>query len=565
MSKARTKSAALAASAALTSPPPARQLTCFVVTGFGNKTDYSTGRVLNLDKTFEQLVRPACDKVNINCFRAIDANLSGSIDSIMYRWIYHADIVIADLSTLNANVFYELGVRHAQKPNTTVIIAESVLIQRIPFDLSSFVVHKYDHGGDSISAPEQERFVAHLSAVLAKLIAIEQRRLQTTPQVQAESDSPVFKHLTGMTPPSYTAQSYVEPPAYLPPGQRLQAGTAAGVSLASIIEAAEAAKQTKRFGEAIRLFKQAISQQVQGKPNSKPDLFLSQRLALVTYKNGEQKNAQGEVDKPVAMAALLEAEEILAANCEPKISTDPETLGLSGAINKRLFELSGDPAYLNRAIHDYERGFYVKQDYYNGINVAYMYNQRALLQDSRFDAIVSFGHANQIRRLVANICEQLIADEAGFARRGDQEWVVMSLAEAYQGLGQTGDGARLEAKIDRLASDFGKQTYGEQKAKLQHLIDQFQQKVRPEELNQTPENDRSHGTIHGTIHGPIHAPISLPSATDLPVASAPDCTAGVPTTPPAPTAGRRAITIDADLAPGKQIRSIELTCKIDYL
>jgi hypothetical protein len=36
-----------------------RQLTCFVVTGFGNKTDYSTGRVLNLDKTYQQLIRPA--------------------------------------------------------------------------------------------------------------------------------------------------------------------------------------------------------------------------------------------------------------------------------------------------------------------------------------------------------------------------------------------------------------------------------------------------------------------------------------------------------------------------
>ena len=40
-------------------PGSARQLTCFVVTGFGNKTDYSTGRVLNLDKTYEQLVQPA--------------------------------------------------------------------------------------------------------------------------------------------------------------------------------------------------------------------------------------------------------------------------------------------------------------------------------------------------------------------------------------------------------------------------------------------------------------------------------------------------------------------------
>ena len=542
MSKARARSAQAAQPASASAAAVERQLTCFVVTGFGNKTDYSTGRVLNLDKTYEQLVRPACDKVKVNCFRAIDANLSGSIDSVMYRWIYHADIVIADLSTLNANVFYELGVRHAQKPNTTVIIAESVLIQRIPFDLSSFVVHKYEHGGDNISAPEQERFVGHLSEVLANLIGIEQRRVQTTPEVQAESDSPVFKHLTGMTPPTYTAQSYVEPPAYIPPAQRLQAGTTPGTSLASLIETAETAKQAKRFTEAIRLFKQAISEQMQGKPNGKPDLFLAQRLALVTYKNGEQKNAQGEIDKTLAMAALMAAEDILAAFCEPKISTDPETLGLSGAINKRLFELSDDPAYLDRAIHAYERGFYVKQDYYNGINVAYMYSQRALLLSSRFDAIVSFGHANMIRRRVAGICEQLIADEAGFARRGDQEWVYMSLAEAYQGLGQTEDGARLAPKIERVASDFGKQTYGEQKAKLQHLIDTFQRRVRPEDLSEQPAGVPT--------DGPNASPAASPTDT--------------PPVRPALTAGRRPITIDADIAPGKQIKSIELSCKIDY-
>jgi hypothetical protein len=96
-----TKKSAARKQPAKTGKGAKRQLTCFVVTGFGNKTDYSTGRVLNLDKTYEQLIRPACDEVNVNCFRAVDANLTGSIDSIMYRWIYEADIVIADLSTLN--------------------------------------------------------------------------------------------------------------------------------------------------------------------------------------------------------------------------------------------------------------------------------------------------------------------------------------------------------------------------------------------------------------------------------------------------------------------------------
>ena len=186
-----------------------RQLTCFVVTGFGRKTDYATGRVLDLDKTYEQLVRPAFDRVGINCFRAIDANLTGSIDSIMYKWIYEADFVIADLSTLNANVFYELGVRHAQQPTTTIIIAESVLMQKIPFDLSSFVIHQYEHGGDEISAEEQERFVDHLEKLVNGILELEKKR-QASEELEREEDSPVYTFLKGMTPPNYEMRSQLE-------------------------------------------------------------------------------------------------------------------------------------------------------------------------------------------------------------------------------------------------------------------------------------------------------------------------------------------------------------------
>ena len=523
-----------------------RQLTCFVVTGFGNKTDYSTGRVLNLDKTYEQLIQPACDAVNVNCFRAIDANLTGSIDSIMYRWIYQADLVIADLSTLNANVFYELGVRHAQRPNTTIIIAESVLVQRIPFDLSSFVVHKYEHGGESISEAEQQRFVAHLSEVLRKIIAIEQRRQQEAPQITRETDSPVYKFLNGMKPPAYRAESYIEPPAYIPPTERHKKDAQQGESLASIIEAAEAAKKTKDFAEAIRLFGLAIERQTEGKPDHKPDVFLAQRLALVTYKHGERKGPDGQIDTQVATDALIAAEQILAKYCAPKISNDPETLGLSGAINKRLFELNGDREYLDRAIRFYERGFYVKRDYYNGINAAYMYNLRANLLDERFEAIVNYGHANMIRRLVVDICEELIADEAAFANRGDQEWVYLTLAEAYHGLGRNSDEVRLGPNIERVATAFGKATYTEQRAKLQAAMDTFRQRVRPDELSAAPSAPASPATTATA------APAS--AATEAPVRTEAVRSAG----------GGRPITIDADLEPGRQIKSIEVSCKIEY-
>lgn len=542
MAKSPSKTAARRAG-----PTAPRQRSCFVVTGFGNKTDYATGRVLNLDKTYEQLVRPACDQVNVNCFRAIDANLSGSINSVMYRWIYHADIVIADLSTLNANVFYELGVRHAQRPNTTIIIAESVLLQRIPFDLSSFVIHKYEHGGEAIAEAEQQRFVAHLAKVMAEILAVEDRRLQSAPGTPAETDSPVFRYLIGMTPPGYQAESYLEAPAYVPPAARATQQPVAGKTLASLIEAAEAAKKAKRFDDAVRGFSDAIAVQTAGdpepgKPDRKPDVYLVQRLALVTYKAGEARDADGQVDVARATAALIEAEQILARHCAPKISNDPETLGLSGAINKRRFELSGDAAFLDRAIGFYERGFFVKQDYYNGINVAYMYTQRANLLADRFDAIVSYGHANMIRRQVAAICQELIDDEAGFAGRGDQEWVYLSLAEAFQGLERDADLQRLAPTIDRLASDFGKSSYLEQQAKLAQAMADFKRRVRPDELQA----------------GAAGTDAASPSTASTAPA------AGAAAQRPAAAGAARAITIDADILPGRQIKSIKVHCKINY-
>ena len=178
-------------------PPikPKEEMTCFVVIGFGTKTDYATGRVLNLDKTYTKLIKPAFDEVGVRCFRAIDVNRSGSIDKIMYYWIYHADFVVADLSTMNANVFYELGVRHAQKPGTTLLIAENELLKKIPFDLGHTVIHAYEHLGDDISEKEVERFTGHLSTMVESLI-----------EDPVDQDSPVFTYMPGMKAPVYVDQ-----------------------------------------------------------------------------------------------------------------------------------------------------------------------------------------------------------------------------------------------------------------------------------------------------------------------------------------------------------------------
>ncbi len=88
---------------------------CFVIMGFGKKTDYESGRTLDLDATYETIIRPAAADQDLRCIRADEIMHSGVIDTEMYEMLLRADLVVADISTGNVNAVYELGVRHAFK------------------------------------------------------------------------------------------------------------------------------------------------------------------------------------------------------------------------------------------------------------------------------------------------------------------------------------------------------------------------------------------------------------------------------------------------------------------
>ena len=100
---------------------------CFVVMGFGLKTDYRSGRKLDLDKSYLNLIKPAVQDAGLECVRADEIVHAGIIDIPMYEQLLTADVVVADVSTMNPNAFYELGVRHALRPRTTIIVAETEL------------------------------------------------------------------------------------------------------------------------------------------------------------------------------------------------------------------------------------------------------------------------------------------------------------------------------------------------------------------------------------------------------------------------------------------------------
>ena len=92
--------------------------------GFGKKKDPDTNRTIDLDATYKKIIRPAVESAGCKCIRADEIVESGIIDRSMYALLYYADIVIADISTFNPNAIYELGVRHALRPYSTIIIKE---------------------------------------------------------------------------------------------------------------------------------------------------------------------------------------------------------------------------------------------------------------------------------------------------------------------------------------------------------------------------------------------------------------------------------------------------------
>jgi hypothetical protein len=411
---------------------PEPQKTCFVVMGFNKKTDYATGRTLDLDKTYRTIIKPAVEAAGVKCVRADEIVHSGVIDVPMYEQLLDADVVVADISTMNPNALYELGVRHALRPFTTIVIGESKIAEKsYPFDLSHLLIRSYVHLGDGIDYEEVERARKELAGAITTILQ------------DPKHDSPVYVHLAGLVRPQRSA---VPAPPTAPVAE-----AAPATSHSVMLAAGETALQNSDFGTAVACYGAAHELN----PN---DTYLVQRVALATYKSKQ----------PTPVEALQKARTILLA-LAPETSNDPETLGLWGAVHKRLFELTGERAALDAAVFAHEKGFYLKTDHYNGINLAFLLNVRAGI-GSPVEAIADFVDAQRTRRRVAALCEPLCAGDP--PPKGPMldayYWVVATLAEALAG------DARQQAVLDRAyaldVAQWMKESTKEQLAKLATLF-----------------------------------------------------------------------------------------------
>src|SRR5215210_3603153 len=129
----------------------------FVVMPFGQKEvprkprvdstpqkDDASDEKLKIDFTavYRKLFKPALEAAGLQPFRADDEEAAGDILKDMFAELVTADLVLADISILNANVFYELGVRHGVGPRGVICLHAGWAAR--PFDVAPQRTFKYD-------------------------------------------------------------------------------------------------------------------------------------------------------------------------------------------------------------------------------------------------------------------------------------------------------------------------------------------------------------------------------------------------------------------------------------
>ncbi len=166
-------------------PPPPQayaNMRAFIVTPFEKKKD-AKGNEIDFDLVRTTLIEPALERLGLGGGTTGEVIRAGSIHADMFQLLLTADIVVAEVSIHNANVFYELGIRHALRRHRTFMLRgedkDGNKNDKAPFDIQGLRYLKYDRDDPAASL---EALVEGLRATL------------DTP----DQDSPVFRNLPAL-------------------------------------------------------------------------------------------------------------------------------------------------------------------------------------------------------------------------------------------------------------------------------------------------------------------------------------------------------------------------------
>ena len=152
---------------------------------------------------------------------------------------------------------------------------------------------------------------------------------------------------------------------------------------------------------------------------------------------------------PDSLTALKEAHGYLQT-LDPDSTNDPETLGLWGAVHKRLWDSRRSADIWTKPCF-VRAGFFLKQDYYNGINLAFLMDVRASLVDAARDRAEAVADAVLARRVdVTGPGVLRPGARGGEVSAAHKSWIMATKWEAAVGLEDPAHVAEYRAEAERM-------------------------------------------------------------------------------------------------------------------
>ena len=402
----------------------------FVIMPFGKKKG-ADGSLYDFNAIYSQVIKPALEMAGFEPFRADEETASGDILTDMFQELLLADLCIADMSIDNANVFYEIGIRHAFRKRGIVHIQAGRAY--MPFDVFNVRTIPYHITPEGVPDP----------AFLEKDKATISRATRDTWASDMDTvHSPIFNLLDGLVEPD---RKTLETPL----------ATGFWREYNEWKERVTVAERQKRIGDILLLTEEISNPLIKEEAINEAGLALKSmgrhELALTQYRKGLEVNPRnitfrreeafnlnrlGKVDE-----AIVRIESLLL-----DMPRDTETVAYLGRIYKEMWVESwrwiedrdlrirtafDSYHWLLKSFQTYLRGYRIDLDqFYPGVNALTLGTILVHLADQFEDQAQPDPEIQEVRGLLSELLGSLVfALETKTKDEKADYWAFISLGE----------------------------------------------------------------------------------------------------------------------------------------
>ena len=392
--------------------------TCFVIMGFGKKTSLLHKKGIDLDYVYNNIIKPAVAQTEFVSIRADEVSGNSLIGRKMFLRLVTADLVIADITCLNANAMYELGIRHALRPYSTIIIKDD--LTDFPFDIYDVPYIKY-------SSKLTSKSILNAISILSQRIN----------DIKNELDSPFFSYMSEIPPIDTKVIKSLEKHIN-------DTNCDTGCKVLTYSQSLNLINEyinSDNFDAALDLIDKLLS-------SCSENMEFQIKKAFCLYKRNED-----------SLDNLKQTLNYIQNNNLDSI-VNVDSLCILGAIQKRLWLKTSIYDYLEGAITSYESAFYINKDYYPGSNYGYLLLEKANIQTDIEICRELFYQAKSIYRSIVKKCRNKYTID---------EWAAATLSTAFAVLGDSVQALCYSDDIS-FTTNWKEKTHNNQHKRIEELL-----------------------------------------------------------------------------------------------